>query len=225
MTLSTINKDNNMKKVTALKNEKNCKVDNNNKQKRTNYAQLPINIAKSNKIELIKYAHETDLISYIKTLFEAYKTIPNILKILDKIIEKRASTIMPSSYIYGNSPSSTYNEIDKVIDLTDRKNKLINIYVMVEKMLNSLNEQDRKVCILKYIKKTLISDIATELKTTERTIFRRCIKIIEKLSLFCLSNNWSSAFIKNQIKDEQWLFEILKTKIEKTNRSISKTKN
>jgi len=215
MTFSTNKLSNSNKKTQQNKNNINlekCKMDGKIMQKSTKSVKLTTKLSKSTKTKIVEDAYKTDLICYIKTLLEAYRTLPNILKILDKIIEKRASTIMPNSYIYGNSPSSTYNEIDKVINLTERKNKLINIFVMTETMLNSLNEQDKKICKLKFIKKCLVEDIAIEFKTTERTIFRRCHTILDKLAIFCATNNWNSAFIKNQINDEQWLFEIFKKK-------------
>ena len=201
-----INKNNNSdkKRKTTQKNIKN----NTKTIKYDNFS-----TTNENKL-LLEEARKTNLIVYIKTLLEAYKSLPNIIHTIDKIIENRASTL-PTSYIYGDSYLATYRSIDKVIDLGERKNKLLNLYVMIEKLLDSLIDKDRKIIILKYVKKCTTEEIAEETKSVTRTIYRRINSALEKLATNALKNNWTSYFIKTQIGNEPWLEEIFNEKLKK----------
>ena len=162
---------------------------------------------KNTNEKLIAEAQNSDLFAYIKVLLKAYKNIPNIIAILDKIIEKRATSVIPTASIYGGK-FSTYGEIDHVIDLTARKDKLLNLYVLTGEMLSCLESEDKRLLTLKYVKKLSTQDIAASLKVTERTVFRRESSILNKLAICLLKKNWTSMFLQSQIGDEPWLNEL-----------------
>ena len=50
------------------------------------------NVSKLSKEKMWEEAQKTKLNIYVKTLLEAYRTLPNVIKILDQIIETRAQT-------------------------------------------------------------------------------------------------------------------------------------
>ena len=83
---------------------------------------------------------------------------------------------------------------------------------MVEKMLESLDEQSRKIIILKFVRHDTAEEISKEVDLTERTVYRHITKILENLAIFMIQQNWTVSFIKNQIGDEAWLYEIFKQK-------------
>ena len=74
---------------------------------------------------------------WIKTLISSYGTIPEIINSVDKIIEIQASKVSFSSDVF-NKNKSTYSQLEGVIDLTERKNSLLNIYIMTKNMLEQL---------------------------------------------------------------------------------------
>lgn len=207
----------------STKPTKNCNFGNNFANFYIQNKQNAKKLSKEQNDKLLKTVYKTDLNIYVKVLLEAYKSLPNIINIIDRIIEKRASTI-PASAVYGTSYYATYSEMNKVIDLSSRKDKLLNMFVMIEKMLDSLSEKDRKIAVLKFVQKTTAEDIAKEMNSAERTIYRTFNKIIEKLAIFMLEQNWTSDFIKKQIsKNEPWLEELFfRKKSEELNRSKSK---
>ena len=153
------------------------------------------------------------LIAYIKTFFEIYKTIPNIISILDRIIEKRATTIFPTSTIYG-SPHSTYSEINKVIDLTERKDKLINLHIIADNMLNSLKPKYKEIAYLKYVKKLTVDEIAINCEKCQRSIYRTLSTINNEILKFLKVKNWTIDFLKQQIGKESWIEEIFQSKLQ-----------
>ena len=168
--------------------------------------------SKNNEL-FIKTAYETNLISYIKVLLGIYKNIPNIIGILDRIIEQNATSILPTNGIYGDSYLQTINQIDRVISLTERKNKLLNLFVIIESMINSLDYNDRKIAILKFTQKNSCGEIAKEINLTERTIFRKINSILEKISIYMLNQNWDTKFLDSQIGNEGWIYESIKQNI------------
>ena len=183
----------------------------NNMENNTKIAKYKKDFNKSKEKALVEEAYKSDLITHIKVLFEAYKYLPKIIMTIDHIIEKRASSVIPTASIFGGK-SSTYGEMNKVIDLSQRKDKLLNLYVMVDKMLDGLSSIERKLAVLKFIQKSCVEDIAKEIGLTERTVFRQSIRILEKLAVFMLEKQWNSEFIKFQIGNEPWLSEIFKKK-------------
>ena len=87
---------------------------------------------------------------WIKTLLSAHSNLPEIIKSVDKIIEINASSLSFITDIY-NTEKSTYAQVEKVIDLTERKNKLLNIFLMSKNLLSSVSEDDRLFLKRKYI--------------------------------------------------------------------------
>ena len=97
--------------------------------------------------------------------------------------------------------------MEKVIDLTERKNKLLNIYLISKNLLQSTSEEDRIFLKRKFIYNWSIDDLAQEYFVSPRTIFRRTEKVIEKIYETTKKKNWSLNFIKLQVSNEYWLHE------------------
>lgn len=143
---------------------------------------------------------------WIKTLLESMKVFPEIIKTLDKIIELQASTISFMTDIY-NSSNTTLSQAEKIIDLEERKNSIINIYLMLQNILNTTQIEEREFLTKKFLNKYSIEELAEEYNISARTVYRRTEKIIDDLCKKCLKNNWSQKFIESQIKGEGWLIE------------------
>lgn len=172
------------------------------------------NVSKLSKEKMWEEAQQTNLNIYVRTLLEAYRTLPNVIKILDQIIESRASNAMLSSGLF----SSAYDEIDKVIELSERKDKLLNLYVITDNMLRMLPEKQRKFAIMKFVKKRSIESIAEEFGTTKRSVYRFANNIIKTLSLKLLEKKWDSKFIEFQIdENEHWIENIFENKLKEEN--------
>jgi len=188
--------------------DKNCKNKNKNIEKHVKNCKINKNFEE----KLLNIAYKSDLIIYIKVLLDAYKSLPNIINVIDKIIEKRASTLVPTSAIYGSNYYNTFSEMNKVIDLTERKDKLLNLFVIIENLLDYLTDDERKIAVLKFVQKNTTEDIAKEMNTTDRTIYRKTNKIIEKLAIYMLNQNWTTEFLKSQIGREPWIEESFRKK-------------
>lgn len=143
---------------------------------------------------------------WIKTLLSAHSNLPEIIKSVDKIIEINASSLSFITDIY-NTEKSTYAQVEKVIDLTERKNKLLNIFLMSKNLLSSVSEDDRLFLKRKYIFGWTAEELSQEYQVSIRTIFRKTEKLIEQIFEKTKKKNWTLKFINIQVKDELWLIE------------------
>lgn len=143
---------------------------------------------------------------WIKTLLSVHSNLPEIIKSVDKIIEINASSLSFITDIY-NTEKSTYAQVEKVIDLTERKNKLLNIFLMSKNLLSSVNEDDRLFLKRKYIFGWTAEELSQEYQVSIRTIFRKTEKLIEQIFEKTKKKNWTLKFINIQVKDELWLIE------------------
>lgn len=143
---------------------------------------------------------------WIKTILSAQNNLPEIIKSIDKIIEIKASSLSFISDIY-NTEKSTQSQVERVIDLTERKNKLLNIYLISKKLVDSLNEDDRLYLQRKYIFNWTAEELSQEYQISIRTAFRRTEKLIDQIYEKIKRSNWSLKFITNQVNGEVWLIE------------------
>ena len=90
---------------------------------------------------------------WIKTLLSSQSTFPEIIKTLDRIIELQATSLSFASNIY-NLENPTLNQIEKVIDLSERKTHLLNIFVMTKELTKGLSDLDTDFLEKKYVYNT-----------------------------------------------------------------------
>ena len=146
---------------------------------------------------------------WIKTLLSVHSNLPEIIKSVDKIIEINASSMSFITDIY-NTEKSTFAQVEKVIDLTERKNKLLNLFLMSKNLLSSIDEDERLFLKRKYIFGWTAEELSQEYQVSIRTVFRKTEKIIEEIFEKAKRKSWSLNFINLQVKDELWLIEKFK---------------
>ena len=143
---------------------------------------------------------------WIKTLLSSYSTFPEIIKTIDKIIELQASSLTFASDIY-NKNKSTLSQVEKVIDLTERKNSLLNVYIMIKEMIKKLSEDESELLEKKFMYNWSADELAREYSVSTRTIYRKIDKLIDQIFDYCIKHKWTLKFVELQIKDEGWLKE------------------
>lgn len=171
--------------------------------------------AKNNQLEgeLKSYINllgeEQKIKFWIKTLLSVHNNIPEVIKAVDKIIEIQASSISFITDIY-NTEKSTLNQVEKVIDLSERKNNLLNIYLISQHLFSSVGDDERLFLERKFIFNWTADELAAEYNVSSRTIFRKTEKLIDKIYLSTKRKNWTLKFITLQVKTESWLNEKFK---------------
>ena len=167
------------------------------KNSKTDYSKLKDCIKSMN--------NETRFKFWIKTLISEQSTIPEIIKTVDKIIEIQASSVSFNTDIFNKN--GTISQVEKVIDLTERKNSLINLYVMTKKMLKTLSADNHDFLERRFIYNWSAEELAEYYSISVRTVYRKIDSLIKTIYAECLKFKWTLKFIETQTKDEEWLKE------------------
>lgn len=184
-------------------NIKNCKnVYNYNK----NRLKLVKNDKKYKNIQNLDFV-DLQLLAWIKTVICVREKLPNIIKLIDKVVLAKSSSAGSGSLIFGDHKNGTYGQVEEVLKLQDRKVSLINLYALVEDLTSCLKPEQKKFIELKYYKRRTALAVAEELNIDERSVYRWANSILLKLLVFAKQNNWSSEFFCNQLQNEGWLYE------------------
>ncbi len=156
--------------------------------------------------ELIdKMNSESKFKFWIKTLLSSYSIFPEIIKTVDKIIELQASTVSFVQDIYNGDNS--FDQMERVIDLSERKNSLVNIYLMTKDMMSGISKDDYDIIDKRFNLNWSASEIAKDYNISVRTAYRKIDKIVDEIYLICKGRNWSLRLIESQIKNETWLVD------------------
>lgn len=144
---------------------------------------------------------------WAKTLLTSYRFLDRIAGAIDRIIEKKAlsTSSMLGSDIYTNG---TQNLADKIIELMERKVKLINIKVLTESALKKLKPLDAKLLIKKYIEKQAVESIYVELGMPRRTYFRKIGEAEAKFEANCAQMSFPSGRLESYLEKEGWIMEV-----------------
>lgn len=140
---------------------------------------------------------------WIKTLLSSSRVFPEIIKTIDKIIELQATTVSFMSVYDANG--STISQAEQIIDMSERKNSILNIYLMTKQIFKEASKDDQVFLVKKFIDKYTIDELAADYDVSPRTIYRRVEKLIDEICKRCSLKNFSLEFIESQIKDEKWL--------------------
>ena len=167
------------------------------------------NLEENEKGKLIKdfiknLSEEQKMKFWIKTLLSSQKTFPEIIKTLDRIIELQASSVSFASSIY-NLENPTFKQVEKVIDLSERKTFLLNIYLMSKELTKGLSSTDSEFLEKKFVYNLSVETLAKEFDISPRTVYRKTNKLIDEIYAKITRKNWSLKFLESQIKNEFWL--------------------
>lgn len=149
---------------------------------------------------------ETRFKFWIKTLLSSYSNFPEIIRTLDKIIELQASTVSFSNDVF-NGTNSLECQVEQVIDLTQRKTAILNIYIMTRELLKVLPEIDLDFIEKKFVYNWSVEDLSKEYNFSPRTIYRKIDKLIDIIYKNGIDHHWTLRFIESQTSKEHWLKE------------------
>ena len=144
---------------------------------------------------------------WTKTILFTYKYLDNIAGALDKLIDRQAL----NSYYYcgGNQMDNGVMAVaDRIIKLSQRKIKLINIKVLVEQTLEKCDTLLAQLLIEKYVDNDKIEEIAKRHNLSSRTYFRRLMQAEDSFSYLMSLRGFNDEKLKDYLKDEKWIMEI-----------------
>lgn len=157
-----------------------------------------------------------------KTLLSVYRYLERLAGALDRIIEKRAtqtSSMLGKDCLTNNTLTLT----SKLIELSERKVKLINIKLLVEASLASIDEKQAKILILKYFDKAEPEKIMQALSLPRRTFYRKLTEAESAFESKFVCSGFPIERLERYLCDEGWIIEV-KESIESGNENVSAKK-
>ena len=136
-----------------------------------------------------------------KTLLSVYRHLSTMANSIDNLIKRIGINSAFNHSVY----NSTIKDSNKIIELTERKIKIINLKVIIERALNNLRERDLKILMLCYVDNLNYKKIIDLLKITERTYFRR-----KEIAIACFSEElnqlgFDATKLNQYLKNENWI--------------------
>ncbi len=146
---------------------------------------------------------------WAKTLLTAYRYLERIADALDSMIESRGLLSRNVSGI-NYSINNIFTLSEKIINLSERKVKLINLKVLTEKCLKKCGDKTACLLIEKYIDGRKNDDIAKRNDIAYRTLFRRLSLGEQKFQSVLDSMGFTEEKLDEYLSCEKWILEIKK---------------
>jgi hypothetical protein len=103
---------------------------------------------------------------------------------------------------------STYYHASKIIELMDRKRKMINLKIAVEDAISKLNKTDRRIMTLVFFDGAKSEMIAKLLGISLRTYFRKKVNALVKFADLLQEMGYDSDFFQNEYSSEKWFMAV-----------------
>ena len=145
--------------------------------------------------------------TWAKTILSAYRYLERVSDSIDKVIEKKA---VNSFYMFGlNFNENTVEKItSKIIELSERKVKLINLKVLTDMALANCEIRHAQVLIEKYFDGDKSREIAERHNLSLRSYFRRIAKAEEEVLNYLISFGYNEEKLSTFLSSEKWIFDI-----------------
>lgn len=144
---------------------------------------------------------------WAKTILTSYRFLEKVADSIDRLVETKA---LNSFYMSGQnfSKNNVYVITESLINLSERKKKLINIKLLTEKALQNCQKDYAQILIERYIDGDKAKEISLRHELSMRTYFRR-LNSAETQFLCLLSQyGFNENYLQNYLLTEKWILDI-----------------
>ena len=136
-----------------------------------------------------------------KTLLSLYRHFGVMANSIDNLVRRIGINSAFRHTIY----DSTIVDSNKILELTERKIKIINLKVIVEDILSDLNMKDLKILTLCYVDGVEYKKIIKLLNINQRTFFRRKEIAIARFSNKLAEMGYDTDKLEKYLHNENWI--------------------
>lgn len=146
---------------------------------------------------------------WYKTTLFVYKYLETVVLSIDKLVEQQA---LNSFYYTSSNPidNSVMAVSNRIIELSQRKIRLINIKIAIEKSLDECPRELAQILIERYIDNDKGEDIAQRHNLSFRTYFRRLQSAENSFALAMEKKGFSEKKLSEDFHDDKWVLDIYK---------------
>ena len=154
---------------------------------------------------------EIELENWSRTLLYCYRYLGKIVETIDDMVAKIS---IESMFYRKNSTNNTMAQVEKILELNDRKVNLTNLKVIIEECVDKLPLKDMQLISLFYFDGLTFDEIASVLGISRRTVFRRRNNAIThfKEELF---KKVTFDYLMTNYAGEQWLIDFYNYSVKK----------
>lgn len=144
---------------------------------------------------------------WAKTLLYTYKYLNRITDAIDKLVDRNA---MNSFYFCSNNQkhNSVISVSNRIIELMERKKKLVNVKVLVDQSLLACDKLGAKILIEKFIDDDNAEEVALRHNLNIRTYFRRQDTAEKNFYANLVKLGYDERRLKEYLADERWIMEV-----------------
>jgi len=145
-----------------------------------------------------------------KVLISAYRFIEKNCDLINEFVYKHAIN-------FGPSPEycSTYDVTNNIINLIERKNRLINLKLIIDELVQSLNKEDRLIILSKMRYDLSIKSFCQIFEMPSvRTAFRRIQTALEHFTLRANNSQYREK-LEYLLDNEQWIVAMRTARFQK----------
>lgn len=141
---------------------------------------------------------------------------------IDKIVLNIGKTSNNVSVI---SYTSTFHQANKILELVDRKRKMINLKVATEEVLSKMDSSEKRILTLCYFDGVTSEMIAQLLGVSLRTFFRKKEYALKIFSGIMQELGYDEEFFQSEYSTEKWftaIYDDCISKVVETSDSLDK---
>ena len=143
--------------------------------------------------------------TWAKTILYVHKYLERITEGIDKLVEREAM----NSYYYNSTRDNDVAKVaNRIIELTERKKRLINLKVLIEKGLKDISSVQSQILIARYINQQPCESIAERFEMPMRTFFRRLAQSEDSFSNTLSRYGFNEEKLTDYLKGENWIFDV-----------------
>ena len=147
-----------------------------------------------------------------KSALAIYKYLLTMSNSIDRIIKDNSTN---SNSVVLQRCQTTRYQANKIIDLIDRKRKIVNLKVIVDDVVCRLSKKDRRIITLVYYD-GVKSELAAQLMGISlRTFFRRKVNAIRQFAMVMQAIGYDEEFFESEYFNEKWFMSIYDTCVTK----------
>lgn len=142
-----------------------------------------------------------------KTILSVYKYLDRVSQAIDKLVKENA---VNSFYFTGTNQSrnGVMQVAQRILNLTERKKRLINIRVLADTVLLECERTSAQILIEKYMDGDSSQEIADRHNLNIRTYFRHLAAAEEKFSALMAKYGFTDKKLNEYLSDEKWIVEV-----------------
>lgn len=140
-----------------------------------------------------------------ETVVKVYRMLKKKCEAIDRFINNHSMYYGPDTGEFGS-----LEVLNNIVDLMARKNQLINLKVIVDTAIKSLNENVKKVLFIKMNYNISMGELCGILDMKERTAFRWVERAFVDLTN-ALNHSQYREKLEHILQDESWINEIRNT--------------